>query len=147
MPGQSSSIKRLLSLSLLLCASTVHGGDQEQVSIQTLFSLRVLSYQQHAVTVEGVIQDLQVLSPFDGTTVPSGPAKCLLYGRAVFLLEDKTGIIPVEVLGTCHPHVVELPPHNGAHVPITRLVQVLKSEAPRHVRIQAMTIQMLESAH
>jgi hypothetical protein len=80
----------------------------------------------------------QMRSPFES-------AKCLLYGRAAFLLEDETGIIPVEVLGTCHPHVVEVLPHNGDHVRITGLVQVLKSEAPRHVRIQAMTIQILES--
>lgn len=145
MAVQPWSISRLLTLSVLLGVSSVSAGDPEQVSIQTLFSPQVLSYQQHAVTVEGVIQDLQVLSPFDRMNGRSAPAKCLLYGRAAFLLEDETGIIPVEVLGTCHPHVVVLLPHNGDHVRITGLVQVLKSEAPRHVRIQAMTIQILES--
>ncbi len=55
------------------------------------------------------------------------------------------GIIPVDVLGTCHPHGVDVLPHNGDHVRITGLVQVLQSEPPRHVRIQAMTIQILES--
>lgn len=74
MPEQSWSMKRLLTLSVLLCASTVNGGDPDQVSIQTLFSPRGLSYQQHAVTVEGVIHDLQVLSPFDHTNGRSAPA-------------------------------------------------------------------------
>ncbi|MBX3301043.1 MAG: OB-fold nucleic acid binding domain-containing protein [Nitrospira sp.] len=134
-------------MSFLLSVSSVSASDPERVSIQTLFSPQALSYQQHAVTVEGVIQDLQVLSPFDRTNGRSAPAKCLLYGRAAFLLEDETGIIPVEVLGTCHPHVVELLPHNGDRVRITGLVQVLKSEAPRQVRIQAATIQMLEETH
>jgi len=147
MPGPSSFMTKLLILGVLLCASTVTGGDPEHVSIQTLFSPRVLSYQQHAVTVEGVVQDLQVLSPFDRTNGRSAPAKCLLYGRAAFLLEDETGIIPVEVLGSCHPHVVDVLPHDGDRVRITGLVQVLKSEPPRHVRIQTMTIHMLESAH
>ncbi len=138
MSVQPWSISRLLTLSVLLGVSSVSAGDPERVSIQTLFSPRVLSYQQHAVTVEGVIQDLQMRSPFEN-------AKCLLYGRATFLLEDETGIIPVEVLGTCHPHVVEVLPHNGDHVRTTGLVQVLKSEAPRQVRIQTITIQILES--
>ena len=145
MSVQPSSLSRLLTLSFLLGVSSVSAGDPEQVSVQTLFSPRVLSYQQHAVTVEGVIQNLQVFSPFDRTNGRSAPAKCLLYGRATFLLEDETGIIPVEVLGSCHPRVVDLLPHNGDHVRITGLVQVLKSEAPRHVQIQAMTIQILES--
>jgi hypothetical protein len=140
-------MKRLLTLSVLLCASTVTGGDLEQVSIQPLLSPRASSYQQHAVTVEGLIHDLQVLSPFDRTTVRGAPAKCLLYGRAVFLLEDETGIIPVEVLGTCNPHVVDLLPHDGDRIRMTGLVQVLQSEPPRQVRIQAMTIQILEPTH
>lgn len=135
-------MKRLLTLTMLLCASAVSGGDPEHVSIQTLFSLRALSYQQHAVTVEGVTSELQVLPPSRG-----GKHCPALYGRAVFMLEDETGIIPVEVLGTCHPKVVDLLPHDGDRVRITGLVQVLKSEAPRQVRLQAMTIQILESTH
>lgn len=144
MPEPSWSVRRLLTLSVLLCASTVNGGDPESVSIQTLFSPQGLSYQQHAVTVEGVIHDLQVLSPFDHTTVGGAPAKCLLYGRAVFLLDDETGIIPVEVSGTCNPNAVDLLPHEGDRVRMTGLVLVVQSDPPRHVRIQAMTIQILE---
>ena len=144
MPERSWSMRRLLTLSVLLCAGTVHSGDPEHVSIQTLFSPRGLSYQQHAVTVEGVIHDLQVFSPFDVTTVPSRPARCLLYGRATFLLEDESGIIPVEVSGSCNRHVVQFLPHDGDRVRMTGLVQVLQSDPPRHVRIQAMTIQILE---
>ena len=144
MSVQPSSLSRLLTLSFLLGVSSVSAGDPERVSIQTLFSPQALSYQQHAVTVEGVIQDLQMFSPFDRTNGRSTPAKCLLYGRAAFLLDDETGIIPVEVLGSCHPHVVDVLPHDGDRVRITGLVQVLTSEAPRHVRIQAATIQILE---
>ena len=71
MSVQPWSISRLLTLSFLLGVSSVSAGDPERVPIQTLFSPRVLSYQQHAVTVEGVIQDLQMRSPFES-------AQCLL---------------------------------------------------------------------
>ena len=48
-------------------------------------------------------------------------------------------------LGGCKPQVVEVLPTDGDHVRVTGLVQVLKSEAPRDVRVQATVIQILES--
>lgn len=145
MPGQSWSVKRLLTLSVLLCAGTVHGGDPERVSIHVLLSPQATSYQRHAVTIEGLTSDLQTLSPSVGTYSPSRPALCPLYGRASFMVEDDTGMLPVDVLGSCNPNAFAALPKEGDRVRITGLVHVLKTEAPRHVRIQAMTIQILES--
>lgn len=138
---QPWSIRRWLTLSFLLSVSSVSAGDPERVSIQTLLSPQATTYQRRAVTLEGVTSELQVLPPSRG-----GKDCPVLYGRAVFMLEDETGIMPVEVFGTCNPQAADALPHDGDHVRITGPVQVLKSEPPRQVRIQAMTIQILESA-
>lgn len=61
------------------------------------------------------------------------------------MLEDETDLLPIEVLGGCTPSAVELLPKDGDRVQITGVVQVLKSEAPCDVRVQATVIQMLES--
>ena len=45
----------------------------------------------------------------------------------------------------CKPSAVEALPKDGDRVRITGLVQVLKSEAPRDVIVQATQIQILES--
>lgn len=144
MPVQSWSVRSLLTLSLLLGVSSVSAGDPERVSIHTLLSPQATSYQRHAVTVEGLTSELQTLSPSVGTYSPSRPALCPMYGRASFMVEDDTGILYVDVLGSCNPNAFDALPKDGDHVRITGLVHVLKSEAPRHVRLQAMTIQILE---
>lgn len=114
--------------------------EPEQVSIQMLLSPQTTSYQQHLLTLEGVTSQLQVLPPAIGTR------KCpVIYGRATFVLEDETGSMLIEVLGGCKPSAVEALPKDGDRVRITRLVQVLKSEAPRDVIVQATQIQILES--
>ena len=61
------------------------------------------------------------------------------------MLEDETNALLIEVLGGCTPRAVELLPKDGERVQIIRVVQVLKSEAPRDVTVQATVIQMLES--
>jgi len=126
----------LLVASLLLSAADA--SEPEQLSIQTLLSPQATSYQQRLVTLEGVTSALQ--------TLPVSPGRlCLLYGRASFVLGDETGSLPVEVLGSCKPSAADALPKDGDRVRVTGHVHVLKSEAPRDVRIQATRIQILES--
>jgi hypothetical protein len=125
----------LLVASLLL--SPADAADPEQVSIQKLLSLQASSYQQHLVLIEGAVSALQAELPLAG--------RCLLYGRASFVLDDETGSLPVMVLGSCNPGAAEALPKDGDRVRVTGIVQVLKAEAPRNVRVQATQIQILES--
>jgi hypothetical protein len=60
-------------------------------------------------------------------------------------LEDETGSLAVVVLGSCSPSAVDALPKDGDRVQVTGYVQVLQSEAPRDVRVQATAIQILES--
>lgn len=114
--------------------------EPEQVSIQKLLSPQATSYQQQLVTLEGVTSQLQLLPP------ASGVKKCpILYGRATFMLEDETDSLLIEVLGGCKPSAVEVLPKNGDLVRVTGIVHVLKSEAPRNVRVVTTQIQILES--
>jgi len=92
------------------------------------------------VTLEGVTRQPQVLPP------ALGARKCpALYGQATFVLEDETGSLLVLVLGSCNPGAVEALPKDGDRVRVTGMVQVLKSVAPRNVRVQATQLQILES--
>jgi hypothetical protein len=52
------------------------------------------------------------------------------------VLDDETGLSPVVVLGSCNPGAAEALPERGDRVRVTEIVQVLKSEAPRDVRVQ-----------
>ena len=65
--------------------------------------------------------------------------------QATLELEDETGSLLVLVLESCNPDAVEALPKDGDRVRVTEMVQVLKSEAPRNVRVQATQIQILES--
>lgn len=76
---------------------------------------------------------------------PSVGRLCPLYGLASFVLEDATGSVPVEALGSCKPSAAAALPKNGDRVRVTGLVHVLKSETPRQLRIQATLIQILEA--
>jgi hypothetical protein len=51
----------------------------------------------------------------------------------------------MDVLGACTPSAAEALPKDGDRVRVTELVHVLKSEAPRDVRVQDTQIQILES--
>lgn len=117
----------LLTASLFLSSADAAG--PERVAIQMLLSPQATFYQQRLVMLEGVVNALQTEPPF--------PSRCLLYGRATFMLEDETSSLPVEILGSCKPSAVEALPKDGDRVQIIGLVQVLKSEAPRDVRVQA----------
>ncbi len=129
----------LLVASLLL--SPADAAEPERVSIQKLLSPQATSYQQHLVTLEGVTSDLQVLPP----AVGAGKTCRVLYGRASFILEDETGSLTVEVLGSCKQSAVRALPRGGDRVRVTGIVHVLKSEAPRNVRVVTTQIQILES--
>lgn len=124
----------LLTASLFFCPADA--AEPERVAIQMLLSPQATSYQQRLVMLEGVVHALQTEPPF--------PGRCLLHGRATFVLEDETGSLPVEILGSCKPSAVEALPKDGDRVRITGIVQVLKSAAPRDVRVQATQIQILE---
>lgn len=131
----------ILAASSLL--SPADAAEPEWISIQTLLSPQATSYQLRLVTVEGVVQNLQIIPPFVGSYSPSRKP-CLLYGQASFVLEDETGSLAVVVLGSCNPGAVVALPKDGDRVRVTGVVQVLKSEAPRDVRVQATQIQILE---
>jgi hypothetical protein len=49
------------------------------------------------------------------------------------------------ILGSCNPGAAEALPKDGDQVKVTGIVQVLKAEAPRNVRVLATQIQILES--
>lgn len=132
----------LLVASLLL--SPAAAVEPERVSIQTLLSPQAISYQQHLVTLEGVTSELIIIPPFTGSYSPRRKL-CLLYGQASFMLDDETGSLPVVVLGSCNPASVEALPKDGDLVRVTGFVQVLKSDPPRDVRVQATAIQIIES--
>jgi len=67
------------------------------------------------------------------------------YNIASFTQKDETDSLPVVVLGSCNPAAAEALPKDGYWVRITGFVQVLKSDPPRDVRVQATAIQILES--
>ena len=134
--------RSLLVPALLL--NPANAAEPERVSIQTLLSPQATSYQQHLVTLEGVTSALHIIPPIVGSYSPRSKP-CLLYGRASFVLEDETGSLLVLVLGSCNPGAVDALPKDGDRVRVTGVVQVLKSEAPRNVRVQASAIQILGS--
>lgn len=126
---------------ILLPSTLVRAGEPEYVSIQTLLSPQAASYQRHMVTVQGVANHIEIL--------PASPPRLkqpcqLVYGRATFTLDDETGSLPVEVLGSCSPNALEMLPQEGDTVRLTGTVHVLKSDYPRHVIVQAATIQSLD---
>ncbi|MDR4463127.1 MAG: OB-fold nucleic acid binding domain-containing protein [Nitrospira sp.] len=124
--------------------SPAAAAEPERVSIQTLLSPQAISYQQHLVTLEGVTNAVPIAPPIIGSYSPRSKP-CLLFGRASFVLEDETGLLPIVVLSSCNPAAAEALPKDGDLVRVTGLVQVLKSDPPRDVRVQATAIQILES--
>lgn len=141
------SISRRITCSILvtcLLLSPADAAEPEQVSIQTLLSPQAISYQQHLVTLEGLTSALHIAPPIIGSYSPRSKP-CLLYGRASFALEDETGSLPIVVSGSCNPAAAEALPKDGDLVRVTGFVQVLKSDPPRDVRVQATAIQIRES--
>lgn len=129
----------LIVVSLLL--SPADAIEPERVSIQKLLSPQITSYQQRLVTIEGVTSELQALLP----AISTGKTCRVLYGRASFILEDETGSLTVEILGSCNPGALEALPKKQDRVRVTGVVHVLATEPPRNVRILSSQIQILES--
>ncbi|MGE0470518.1 MAG: hypothetical protein AB7L09_16240 [Nitrospira sp.] len=135
-------MRSLLIGTILFHPTMAKAGEPEYVSIQTLLSPQAASYQRHMVTVQGVANHIEIIP-----AAPPRPSKqpCLLvYGRATFTLDDQTGSLPVEVLGSCSPNALEMLPKEGETVRLTGTVHVLKSDYPRHVIVQAATIQIID---
>ncbi|MBX3305160.1 MAG: hypothetical protein KF751_03815 [Nitrospira sp.] len=110
-----------------LWTSLVSASEPQQVLIQTLLSPQADSYQRRMVTIEGVARDVSI------QTTP--PARCTLYGRGTFTLEDDTGSITVDLLGSCFPGAADAWPQKGDHIRLTAVVHKLQSTPPRQVRL------------
>jgi hypothetical protein len=140
----AGSMSRGMAYSLIVVSLLLNQADAaepEQVSIQKLLSPQATSYQQHLVTLEGVTSELQVLPP----AVGAGKTCRVLYGRASFRLEDETGSLTVEVLGSCKQSAARALPRDGDRVRVTGVVHVRETEPPRDVRILTTQIQILQS--
>ncbi|OQW36190.1 MAG: hypothetical protein A4E19_00600 [Nitrospira sp. SG-bin1] len=143
MPVHPWMTRGFLIVSLLFSPTMADAREPEHVSIQTLLSPQASSYQRHMVTMHGVANNIEIIP-----AAPPRPSKqpCLLvYGRATFTLDDETGSLPVEVLGSCSPNALDVLPKEGETVRLTGTVHVLKSDHPRHVIVQAATIQILDT--
>jgi len=80
-------------------------------------------YHLHLVTIQGTVQQVQVLDPY---RQPSGT---ICYSTYLFTLQDDTGSIDVAVLGTCGLAVVRPPDvSDGDRVTVKAQVQ-----APGHL--------------
>lgn len=129
-----------LTLGLLLCTSSLPASASEQVSIQTLLSPDAGSYQRHTVTIEGVVKNMSIHPP------GMDRQGCVVYGTSTFTLDDETGsTIPTEVLGACKPSAALGLPKNGDHVRVIAVVNVFRSDHPRKVRLQATSIEVLNT--
>jgi hypothetical protein len=131
-----------MTRSLLFIALVLSGfgtSEPQQISVRALFSSQTQSLQRHIVTVEGIVRDV--------VTVPGssiwGGSGCATYGRSTFMLEDETGLVPVEVIESCN-QTADASPKNGESIRVTGSVHVLDSDLPRRVSIQATKIEALE---
>jgi hypothetical protein len=129
---RSPSIKPLslrVMVSLLVVAALPMGFSaraSEQITIETLLSWNATSFQRHLVTVEGVVSAMIALPP-------TANIRCrVLYGRAAFMIDDETGILPIEVLGNCNPNAYDELPQDGDRVRVTGIVEVMSTT--RHVK-------------
>lgn len=127
----------LLTMVVTSYMTAVYAGTPEQVSIQHLLA-QAPSYDLHVVTLQGVTRDLQILPPLP---LP----KCgLVDGRATFTLDDGTGSIVVEVLGSCSRRVLDPLPKDGNVVRMSATIHLLNTNLPFRVQAVADTIQVLE---
>ena len=134
----------LLTVILTTCMTAGYAGTPEQVSIQTLLA-QAPSYHLHIVTLQGVTRDLQVLPPIAFPQMrPSLKKPNLLDGRATFTLDDGTGSLLVEVLGSFSPQALDTLPKNGDVVRMTATIHLLNTDLPVRVQAVAGAIQILD---
>lgn len=138
----------LFTLVLVSCWHTGYAGDPELVTIQTI-AAQATSYESHLVTLQGVVRDLQVISPGPPRAMKRMGGTCPLvwiYGRATFTIEDGTGSIPVEVQGSClHEQAVAALPHNGDLVRMTAIIHLLNRDLPVRLQAHATTMTILDA--
>jgi hypothetical protein len=142
------AVKRLL-IGLLLpilfacCLSVGYAGDPELVSIQTIVA-QAPSYESHLVMLQGVVRDVQIISPGPPPPVNMMGGKCPLvwiYGRATFTFQDETGSLPVEVQGSCfRQQAVDALPKDGDMVRMTAIIHMLNRDLP--VRLGALATEI-----
>ena len=135
-------MRSLLIGGILFTPTLADAGEPESASIQTLLSPQAASFQSHMVTVQGVANNIEILPP-SPPRASKQPCR-LVYGRARFTLGDETDSLPIEVVGSCNPNVLDVLPKEGETVRLTGTVHVLKSDYPRNVIVQAATIQILD---
>lgn len=122
---------------LLFVALALSGygtSEPQETSIRALSNSQPQGFQRHIVTVEGVVKDV-VLVP--DSSIEEGN------GCVAFMLQDKTGMVPIEVLEFCN-HAVDGLPRDGEYIRVTGPVHVLDGDLPRRVRIQATKIETLK---
>ena len=133
-----------MTRSLLFVALVLSGfgtDEPQPLSVRALFGSQTQSLQRHIVTVEGVVRDVVTVP---GTSIWGGSG-CATYGRSTFMLEDGTGIVPVEVIASCN-QAADASPKNGEVLRVTGPVHVLDNDLPRRVSIKATKIEALEDA-
>lgn len=133
--GITRGLGSLLVATVLLIG--ISASASEMVSVKTLFSRKALSFQHHNVTVEGTALYILHLPPANHVTCAR------LYGRAEFVVEDATGMIPVYVAGKCNPNAHHDVPWDGDRVRVTGRVEVTRRTPPYQVRLQATDIQFV----
>ena len=133
----------LLATALTSHMFVAYAGDPEIISIQSVLA-QASSYHLRSVTLEGVVRGIQVMPPIQASFVRGGTG-CVLYGQAIFSLDDGTTHIPVEVRGSCFPQAVEMLPKDGDRVRLTAIIHLLTTNLPVHVRAQATEIVIVGS--
>lgn len=124
----------------LTCWTLSYAGAPQQMSIQRIVA-EGSSIQRHHVTLQGVAHDMHALPS------PSrrGYGTCVrTYGQATFSLDDGTGILTVEVIGSCGPPPGPLP-QNGDEVRLTAIIHVLNTGLP--LRLLAQTTSHIMILH
>jgi hypothetical protein len=132
--------KKLFTIIIAACWTASYAGDPPQVSVQTIYA-QAPSYESHMATVQGVVSELHINSP-----IQAPGFKCVVpSGQATFVLDDGTGSLPIEVLGSCLPQkTINALPQNGDLVRVIAVIHLLNTDLPARLRGVAASIQILD---
>jgi hypothetical protein len=102
------------------------------------------SYQMHAVTVVGRVQNMNAMSEIEMSKTKQCSS---LYGVAQFELVDDTGTLQAEIVGSCASSAMKLP-GNGDVIELTAKIQVFpsKNRTQRLIKAVAQDIVVLKPA-
>jgi len=107
----------------------------EQLTVEQLQKYHA-AYHLRSVTLVGRVWNMHVQPPLQ--KAPSQTQPCTLwYGVAQFELDDDTGRIPVETLGSCSPTAMELP-HDGKIIELKAKIYALVPEGEAEPVIKAV---------